>query len=191
MTATLIRIAQLDDAAAIARIYNQGIAERASTFETRPRVAAEIAAWLAPEQTHPVLVAVQESTVLGWANLSGYRPRECYAGIAEFSIYLDRAARGQGIGASLLQALIDQAGERGFHKLVSRIFPENSASLALCRKLGFREVGRYERHAQLDGQWRDVLIVERSLHLPSAITPAAAQSVPQSEPASALPGESA
>jgi phosphinothricin acetyltransferase len=93
--------------------------------------------------------------------LSRYRPRECYAGIAEFSIYLDRSARGRGLGRQLLSALIDVAREHGYWKLVSRIFPSNAGSRALCRSCGFREVGTYEKHGRLDGQWRDVVIVER------------------------------
>jgi phosphinothricin acetyltransferase len=159
----VIRRAVSDDAAAIAGIYNQGIAARHSTFETRPRTAEDIAVWLTPDQRYPVLVAEQDGALIGWANLSSYRPRECYAGIAEFSIYLDGDVQRRGVGARLLQALIDCARESGFHKLVSRIFPENVASLALCRKLGFRQVGSYQRHAQLDGVWRDVVIVERWL----------------------------
>ena len=92
---------------------------------------------------------------------TGHRPRVCYAGIGEFSIYLDRAARGRGVGRQLLDALIGVARERGYWKLVSRIFPFNTASRSLCRSCGFREVGVYEKHAQLDGQWIDVVIVER------------------------------
>lgn len=161
-----IRDATPADAAAVARIYNQGIAERQSTFETRPRSAEDVADWLRPGARHPVLVAERRGLLLGWANLSGYRARECYAGIAEFSIYFDREARGQGVGRVLMGALIDRARAEGFYKLVSRIFVENAASLALCRRSGFREVGIYQRHAQLDGVWRDVVIVERWLPEP-------------------------
>ena len=97
----------------------------------------------------------------GWAALSIYRSRPCYAGIAEFSIYLDRAARGRGVGRQLLAALIDAARDRGYWKLVSRVFPFNTASRALCRSCGFREVGIYEKHGCLDGVWLDVVVVER------------------------------
>src|SRR5262245_53690711 len=92
------RLATPADAAAIADIYNQGIADRGATFETRPRTPAEIADKLQDAGPYPTLVAEDEGRILGWAALSGYRPRECYAGIAEFSIYLDRAARGRGVG---------------------------------------------------------------------------------------------
>jgi L-amino acid N-acyltransferase YncA len=108
-----------------------------------------------------VLIAVDDGEVLGWASLSSYRPRACYAGIAEFSIYIDRTARGLGLGRELLTSLVDVARERGYWKLVSRVFPFNTASRALCRTCGFREVGVYEKHSQLDGLWLDVVIVER------------------------------
>ena len=161
---TTIRTANEADAPKITAIYNQGIAERSSTFETTPREVADIVARIA-DRRFPLLVAEDAAgSVIGWAGLSSYRPRACYAGIAEFSIYLDRAARGKRIGSSLLNELVSAARERGFWKLLSRIFPFNTASRALCRTCGFREVGVYEKHGQLDGRWLDVVIVERCLH---------------------------
>ena len=156
-----IRAAAVDDAAAIADIYNQGIADRVATFETEPRSAADIQRRLQDTETFPHLVAEDAGRVVGWAGLSQYRPRDCYAGIAEFSIYLDRVARGRGMGRPLLDALISAARERGYWKLVSRVFPTNTASRRLCRACGFREVGIYEKHGRLDGQWMDAVIVER------------------------------
>ena len=156
-----IREATPDDAAAIAAIYNQGIEDRGATFETQPRTSDDIAVKLAEGHQFPVLVAVGDGVVVGWAGLSAYRPRACYAGIGEFSIYLDRTARGRGVGRQLLSGLIQVAARRGYWKLVSRIFPVNAASRALCRSCGFREVGVYEKHARLDGKWLDVVIVER------------------------------
>lgn len=156
-----IRAAVQDDANAVTAIYNQGIAARSSTFETAPRDVDDIRARLRDPE-FPMLVAVgADGTVVGWAGLGRYRPRACYAGIAEFSIYLDESARGRGIGRVLLAALIEVAAARGFWKLVSRIFPFNTASRRLCAACGFREVGVYEKHGQLDGQWLDVVIVER------------------------------
>jgi phosphinothricin acetyltransferase len=157
----VIRLATPSDAPAIAAIYNQGIAGRAATFETTPRTAADIEGWFQHADRYPVLVIEQAGIVAGWANLSAYRPRACYAGIAEFSIYVDTRAQGHGLGRRLLPALVDAARARGYWKLVSRIFPFNTASLALCRRCGFREVGVYEKHGRLDGQWLDVVIVER------------------------------
>jgi phosphinothricin acetyltransferase len=83
-----------------------------------------------------------------------------YAGVADFSVYVGREARGRGAGRAAVEALIEESTRRGMWKLVSRIFPENEASLALCRALGFREVGVYRRHAKLRGEWKDTVIVE-------------------------------
>jgi L-amino acid N-acyltransferase YncA len=160
-TEVLIRPGRLSDAADIARIYNDAIAERTATFETTPRSAEDMASRLDADVRYPVLVAVRGDAVIGWAGLSAYRPRDCYRGVAEFSIYIDRDARGAGVGKSLLTNLIDEATLLGYWKLLSRVFPFNTGSLALCRTCGFREVGVYERHAQLDGRWLDVVIVER------------------------------
>ena len=149
------------DAAKIARIYNQGIEERVATFETRPRSVAEVERWF--DGLHPVVVVEDEGGVFAFASTSQYRTRECYAGIAEFSVYVEREARGRGAGRVAMNTLIDAARAAGFWKLLSRVFVENEASRALLRSVGFREVGIYERHAQLDGVWRDVVIVERLL----------------------------
>ncbi|MGI8476735.1 MAG: arsinothricin resistance N-acetyltransferase ArsN1 family A, partial [Thermomicrobiales bacterium] len=161
-----------EDCPRIAALYNEGIRGRMATFEAEERTAAERAAWLAGhDERHPVLVALSGGdggTVLGWASLDGYRPRACYAGVAEFSIYVAAEARGRGVGAILLPALIDAAGKVGHWKVLSRVFVENAASRALCARCGFREVGVYERHARLDGQWRDVVIVERLIAADSA-----------------------
>jgi phosphinothricin acetyltransferase len=159
-----IRMAEAADAGAIADIYNIGIAERAATFETEPRSREQVAERLLLRDRYPLLVALDSSqTVIGWAGLSEYSRRACYSGIAEFSIYLRPDRRGQGIGKRLLQSLMGIARERGFWKLVSRVFPTNAASRGLCRACGFREVGTYQKHAQLDGRWLDVVIVERLL----------------------------
>jgi L-amino acid N-acyltransferase YncA len=154
-----VRAATPGDAAAIAAIYNQGIAERTATFETRPRTAEDIAGWF--DGRHPVVVVEQAGQVIAFASTSTYRPRECYAGVAEFSVYVAREARGRGAGRLAMQALIAAAEAAGYWKLLSRIFVENTASRALVGSLGFREVGLYEKHGRLDGRWRDVVIVER------------------------------
>ena len=162
--ADLVRPARDADAADIARIYNQGIAERMATFEIEPRSAERIALTLAERaDRYPTVVVERDGRVVAWAGASEYRPRDCYAGIAEFSVYVDRAARGTGAGTSAMRGLIAACEARGFWKLVSRVFPENEASRKLLATLGFREVGVYERHAKLDGEWRDVLIVEKRI----------------------------
>lgn len=163
MTADLtIRPATPDDAECIASIYNEGIRGRGATFETRERTAADLAGWFG-DPRHPVLVAESGGAMLGWVAASAYRARDCYAGIMEFSVYVAAAARGRGVGDALLAAFLPACQAAGAWKVLSRIFPENPASLALCARHGFREVGVYRRHAKLDGAWRDVVIVERLL----------------------------
>jgi phosphinothricin acetyltransferase len=137
-----VRPARAGDAAAIAAIYNAGIRGRMATFETRERTADDVAAWFTRDG-HPTLVAERDGHVVGWVAASPYRARECYAGIAEFSVYVDHAVQGQRVGDALMSAFIP--------------------ALELCRRHGFREVGVYERHARLDDAWRDVVIVERLL----------------------------
>ena len=157
-----VRRAQRRDAAAIAEIYNQGIIERVATFEDEPRTVEAMIRWVNEHgQRFPALVGVVGDAVVGWASVSEYRPRPCYAGIGEFSIYIDERWRGRGVGRVLLPALIDAAERAGFWKLVPRVFPFNTGSRRLCAASGFREVGAYEKHAQLDGEWLDVIIVER------------------------------
>lgn len=156
-----IRSAVPNDAEAVAAVYNQGIEDRSATFDTAPKPVQAIRERLADQVRFPLLVAEENGRVLGWAGLSSYRARECYAGIGEVSVYLDRLARGRGLGKALLAAVIDDARERGFWKLVSRAFLFNHASRAMCRANGFREVGIYEKHAALEGRWLDVVIVER------------------------------
>src|SRR3954470_7646240 len=150
----IARRATNSDAAAIARIYNEGIDQRIATFETRHRTAAEVEKWF--DGVHPIVVVEDDGEILAFASTSTYRPRECYAGIGEFSVYASRAARGRGAGRMAMEALFDAARDEGYWKLVSRVFVENDASRGLLRNLGFREVGVYERHGQLDAVWRDV-----------------------------------
>jgi L-amino acid N-acyltransferase YncA len=152
------RPASPDDAERIAQIYNEGIADRVGTFETRPRTIADVRAWF--DGTHPIIVVERDGSVIAFASTSSYRSRDCYAGIAEFSVYVARDARGGGARRIAMRALIDAVRPAGIWKLVSRIFIENTASRKLMASVGFREVGVYEKHAQLDGQWRDVVIVE-------------------------------
>jgi L-amino acid N-acyltransferase YncA len=157
-----IRTASVDDAAAIADIYNQGIEDRVATYETRRRSAEDQRTWLQTiADRYPAVVAQVDGEIIGWAGVGPYRDRECYRGVGEFSMYVRRDWRRRGVGDLLLAGLISEAERLGLWKLLSRIFPFNEASRALCRKHGFREVGVYEKHARLDGRWLDVVIVER------------------------------
>jgi L-amino acid N-acyltransferase YncA len=157
------RRAEFTDAPAIARIYNEGIEDRIATFETRLRTAADVRAWFGP--SHPIIVVETDGEVVAFASTSTYRNRACYAGIAEVSVYVTRAFRRHGAGRMAMQAIIEAAEQAGIWKLVSRVFVENQASRSLIRSFGFREVGTYEKHARLDGVWRDVVIVERLIPL--------------------------
>jgi len=147
------------DVDAITVIYNQGIEDRIATFETRLRTAADIRAWF--EGRHPVVVVEENREVVAFAATASYRPRACYAGVAEVSLYVARPYRRRGAGRLALEELLHAAERAGFWKLLSRVFTDNIGSRTLIRSLGFREVGIYEKHACLDGVWRDVVIVER------------------------------
>ncbi|MEI7771339.1 MAG: arsinothricin resistance N-acetyltransferase ArsN1 family A [Chloroflexales bacterium] len=153
------RIATPEDAAAIVAIYNQGIADRIATFETQPRSEADVLGWFGGR--HPVVVAEDNGVICAFASSSSYRVRACYDGVAEFSVYVARDRRGQGAGRAAMLALFDAVAPVGVWKLVSRVFVENTPSRTMLRAVGFREVGVYEKHARLDGQWRDVVIIER------------------------------
>lgn len=157
-----IRVATLDDAAAIAEIYNQGVEDRVATYETDRRSAEDERTWLRSiAGRYPAVVAQIDDEIIGWAAAGPYRTRACYRGIGEFSMYVHRDWRRRGAGNLLLGSLIGEAERLGLWKLLSRIFLFNEASRALCRKHGFREVGVYEKHARLDDRWLDVVIVER------------------------------
>jgi L-amino acid N-acyltransferase YncA len=146
------RTATVADAAAIAEIYNQGIADRLATFETEPRAAADIAAWLFASRHLVIVAETGEAGPVAFAASFPYSNRPCY-----------RDHRGRGAGRTVLAALLEAAKAAGLHKLTSRVFPENAASRALLKGLGFAEIGSHRRHGQLDGRWRDCVIVERLL----------------------------
>jgi len=173
------RVATPTDVVAIAMIYNQGIDDRVATFETEPRTAAVVHTWF--DGRHPIVVVEQGQEVIAFASTSAYRSRACYAGIAEFSVYVRRDWRGKGAGRLALIRLLQECEAAGFWKLVSRVFVENAASRALLRSLAFREVGVYEKHGQLDGVWRDVVIVERLLPANLASSSVARQRTPDQE----------
>ena len=155
-----IRALTEEDWAAVEEIYAEGIATRLATFETRtPTWEAFDAGHLADHR----LVAVDDGRVVGWAALSPTSSRACYAGVAESSIYIAERARGRGIGRALMEALIASADAGGIWTIQAGMFPENAASVALHTRLGFRLVGRFERIAQLDGVWRDTVLLELRL----------------------------
>jgi L-amino acid N-acyltransferase YncA len=159
----VVRAARPADAGAVARIYSEGIAERSATFETEPRTGADVVAWMDAGERLPLLVADEDGRVLGWARILAYSDRPAYAGVGEVSLYVDRPARRRGIGRRLVEELERHAGELGYWKLTTKLFPENAASVALLRSCGWREVGVHLRHGRLEGAWRDVLVLERAV----------------------------
>ena len=143
---------------AVKAIYEEGITTGQATFETK---APPWETWNADHLAAGRLVARNRGQVVGWAALSPVSGRCVYAGVAEVSVYVAEKVRGQGIGTALLQALIIDSEEAGIWTLDAGIFPENRASLALHKACGFRQVGYRERLGQLNGLWRDVILMER------------------------------
>jgi phosphinothricin acetyltransferase len=160
MTATLRR-ARSADLESVTALYNEGIAERVATFETRPREPQELASWL--DDGQPFVVAEQDGAVVGWARAGAYSDRCVYEGVGEHAVYVDSRARGAGLGRRLLEALCEESERHGLYKLTSRIFSDNLASRAAHRAAGFEEVGIQRRHGRLDGVWKDCVLVERLL----------------------------
>ena len=160
MATLRVRPARREDAPAITAIYNQGIEDRIATFETEPRAVEQVLPWF----DHALaFVCVEDGAgeVVGYAVAHPYSDRCCYGGIGEFSVYIRRDQRGRGVGRAAMNALTDAAREAKLWKLMSRVFPENRASLNLMAWSGFKEIGVHEKHGKLDGGWRDCVIVER------------------------------
>jgi L-amino acid N-acyltransferase YncA len=178
-----LRAAVEADAAAICEIYNQGIDDRLATLETERRTPEERRQWLKSRgPRHPVIVAERAqpdtisnrpptnqggqavpATIVAWGSLNPFNPRDAYRHVADLSIYVERGARGRGVGRVLLARLIELAREHGYHKMVLSAFPFNAAGMALYEKLGFRTVGVYKEQGMLDGRWVDTVVMEKLL----------------------------
>jgi L-amino acid N-acyltransferase YncA len=159
-----LRPAVSADADAICAIYNQGIEDRIATLETRLRTPQEQREWLLSRGArHPVIVAECDGRIIGWGSLNSFNARQAYDHVADFSVYVERTRRAQGVGRQLLDRLTVLARELGYHKLVLAMFPTNATGLALYQRCGFREVGTYREQGVLDGKWVDVLIMEKIL----------------------------
>ena len=139
-------------------IYEQGIAGRNATFETK---APDWDTWSGSQLDDHRLVAVEEGRVVGWVAVHPVSARPCYAGVVEHSVYVHDDAQGKGVGRALLERLLADTDQAGIWTVQTGIFPENEASLALHVKCGFRIVGTQERLGKLDGVWRDVVVLER------------------------------
>lgn len=161
----VIRRATRDDAAAMAAIYNQSVAHSTATFDTKPETAQDRTAWLddhtAPQ--HPVLVAERDGRVVGWASLSRYSTRCAYEATVEVSAYIDEGERGQGVGWALSEAVLEAGRAGGVHAVVSRVCTENTASLAMARKLGFFDIGVMREVGMKFGRPLDVMWMEKIL----------------------------
>ena len=158
MVAVIIDQMRVSDWEQVRAIYLEGIRSGHSTFET------EAPSWEKWDEGHlsiARLVMRDGETVLGWAALSPVSKRHVYRGVAEVTVYVSENAQGRGIGRALLEALIDESEKNGVWMLQASIFPENTASVQLHLRCGFREVGRRERIAVLNGVWRDTLLFER------------------------------
>jgi phosphinothricin acetyltransferase len=156
---TSIRPATVADATAMAAIFNQGIADRVATFETREQTPEKVAEILSRRRL--ALVAERHGDIVAFAWVGSYDDNhDYYAGVGEATLYVERGARRGGVGAALMRALPGAAAEAGFHKLVGKVFTSNEPSLAMLRAVGWREVGVHRRHGRLDGAWKDVIVVE-------------------------------
>ena len=159
------RLVEPADAEAIRAIYNVEVAESTVTFDLVPRSLADQRRWIEEHSGgHPALVAIDHAgEVVGFASLSPYRPRPAYATTVEDSVYVRRDQRGNGVGALLLQALVDLARDHGFHSMIGRIVGGHEASIALHEKCGFEQIGREREVGRKFGKWLDVVLLQRML----------------------------
>jgi phosphinothricin acetyltransferase len=163
-----IRAARFADLPAIQEIHNQGIVDRVATLDAEPHTAQETLAWFGKHgPRHAVLVAEAAGSIVGWASLNTFNPRQAYQYVADLSVYIARPQRGQGIGSKLLQAIIALGRESGYHKIVLSAFPFNTAGMRLYERHGFTTVGIYKEMGQLDGHWVDTIIMEKLLDSPA------------------------
>ena len=154
----MIRFMLQNDGERVLEIYRMGLDTRNATFETNVPTWEE---WNSKHLTHSRFVAEEDGLVTGWAALSPFSSREAYRGVAELSIYVATGFRGRKIGSDLIEQIIISSEHNGIWTLFSSVFPENEATLKLHNKFGFREIGRRERIARLDGIWRDTTLLER------------------------------
>lgn len=165
MISTLtVRQATPADIGTILRIYNQGIEDRIATLEIETKDSSYMEAWFNDHQGRfSVMVAEREGEVIGWASLNPYSHRCAYNGVADLSVYIDRSYRGQGVGSSLLESLHKVAKENSFYKMVLFTFPFNQSGQGLYQKMGYRQVGVFEKQGIMDGAFIDVMIMEKLL----------------------------
>lgn len=154
-----------EDLRRVTAIYNEGIEDREATLEEDTKTLEEVQDWLLGKSPrYKTLLAKQEDgLILGFATLNVFNPRKCYDGVADFSIYIKRSYRGQGIGRFLLRELEKAAKEQGFYKLVLSTPDQNEASKKLYQKAGFTLVGTYKNQGKIEGRWVDITVMEKML----------------------------
>jgi len=153
-----IRLFHKDDWNAVSEIYEQGLLTRNATFETQ---SPDYDTWIDKFNADLLWVAASDNRVIGWAGLKPVSEREVYRGVVEVSIYIHKNVSGKGIGTALMKHLISESENAGIWTLYASIFPENTASIRLHVRAGFREIGYRERIAQLDDKWRNTVLFER------------------------------
>ena len=159
-----VRVATLDDAAAIRDIYNHEVETGTATFDLEPRTLTAQRQWMAERSgAHVVLVADIDGAVAGFGSLSRYKERPAYSTTVENSVYVAPGHQGAGVGRALLEALLDRARTHGFHTVIARIGHESEASIAAHAKVGFVEIGRELQVGRKFGRWLDVVIMQRML----------------------------
>jgi len=162
-----IRIAQIGDAESIREIYNNEVTSGTATFDLTPRTLEEQRKWLTERSgAHVVVVAEFEGQVIGFGSLSRYQKRPAYSTTVEDSVYVSPDNQGQGIGLSILEALIAKASEHGFHTVIARISGESKGSIKTHAKAGFEEVGREKETGRKFGRWLDVVVMQRLVDSP-------------------------
>lgn len=154
----MIREMTPQDGTRVLEIYKMGLDTRNATFETQVPSWSD---WDAKHLKHTRFVCIENETIQGWVALTPFSGRKVYSGVAEISIYVDTNALCKGYGSSLMDKAIMSSEEHGIWTLFSSVFPENTATLKLHKRFEFRVIGTREKIAQLDGKWRDTILLER------------------------------
>ncbi|MFJ6414400.1 GNAT family N-acetyltransferase [Terribacillus saccharophilus] len=160
MKSVLVRDLVKNDWERVRDIYKIGMDSGNATFET---IVPDWEYWNNGKLSFGRLVAEIDEKITGWVALSPYSSRQVYKGVVEVGIYVDPDFQGNGIGSALLEKVLSVCEKEGVWTVQASIFPENDASLALHQKFRFRMVGRREKIAQLNGKWRDVMLMEKKL----------------------------
>ncbi len=157
-----IRKATMNDLAAITKIYNEAILKTVATFDTEPKTVEEQKPWFeSHDSKHPILVAKQDGTIVGWASLSRWSGRCAYSDTAEVSVYVKEEHQGKGIGKSLMREILDQGKKAGLHTVVARIAESNEVSVRLHEAFGFEHVGTMKEVGRKFGKLLDVHMMQR------------------------------